>query len=696
MNRSLVCVAAELGSWRADWLSSIITSTYDWIEEADILTKIETLRWCDDLKPRDGGETNVWSRVVAQQYNVVKRDDVHQGTQHPKVLRMLLALARAKTHIVGRVVESGTSAWRSFILRWMSARWCGHRLGCEWRASCGFWTGRSMELGWPAGVSGTCCWGVDGCTAWNSVPLSRTRIVIHREALTPSCTGTTSSLLRKTQMDHFEQVLEHLMGIKRVGRFGPGRPSTGKVLKRVVNWSGDGSTWEADPKLTEKSCSTCWTWGKEKERRPWRQGHRERWSWRWFWVWVLRCQACAGRCGTRTVHCSRPSRHCLQRQDSVTADVEAYEAHAASSGASRSLLEEQSETYLEVPVSTAAEEQRRGSCLVLREIANRVWIQRAERAGTVHGWVWVLRNHEGLSAQLTQSQHPERIRGEGWIERFPAWLHCGSVRWQPAGQEARDRWSWKWMVGRNSFRRHSSQRVWSRNVVGEELNRYVSHSSCNTGTLLQVADGKSGWTGWRIFGRWWNGHEYLDLVSLAAATRLNTLQGVRRWCFVVWGWDVHLWGVRKGWRPASVGQASNDRWRVHLRIRHCITCGPRADGHSRHWNVLDLSSYVFSCRCASGRFAPHRGGVWAIKCVMSVWGTFLCCCHLVRHLYIFFGASSCTHVKPGGWETGSVSEWKRVVSHLHVSGHLCSFSTRLRAFVLFRLVGLIHGGTRST
>ena len=52
----------------------------------------------------------------------------------------------------------------------------------------------------------------------------------------------------------------------------------------------------------------------------------------------------------------------LDRPDiaySVTADVEAFEAHASSSGASRSLLEEQSETDLEVPVSTAAEEHRR-------------------------------------------------------------------------------------------------------------------------------------------------------------------------------------------------------------------------------------------------------------------------------------------------------------------------------------------------
>ena len=83
--------------------------------------KIETSRWCDDIKPRDGDETNVRSRIVVQQTNVAKRDEVHQGTP-PKELRM---------HIDVRCVESGTSAWHSFILRWMSSRWCDHRVGCE-------------------------------------------------------------------------------------------------------------------------------------------------------------------------------------------------------------------------------------------------------------------------------------------------------------------------------------------------------------------------------------------------------------------------------------------------------------------------------------------------------------------------------------------------------------------------------------
>ena len=54
------------------------------------------------------------------------------------------------------------------------------------------------------------------------------------------------------QLDHLEQVLEISLAIKRIGRIGPGRSSTGKVLQRVVNWSGDGFGWEADPRLTEK------------------------------------------------------------------------------------------------------------------------------------------------------------------------------------------------------------------------------------------------------------------------------------------------------------------------------------------------------------------------------------------------------------------------------------------------------------
>ena len=50
------------------------------------------------------------------------------------------------------------------------------------------------------------------------------------------------------QLNFLERVLENSMEIKRVGRIGPGRSSAGKVLKRVVSWTGDGFTWEADPR----------------------------------------------------------------------------------------------------------------------------------------------------------------------------------------------------------------------------------------------------------------------------------------------------------------------------------------------------------------------------------------------------------------------------------------------------------------
>ena len=71
---------------------------HDWIDEAEIPkgTKVETSRWLDDIKPRDGDENSVRSRIVVQQYNVDKLFDVHQGTPPLKVLRMLLDVTTSK------------------------------------------------------------------------------------------------------------------------------------------------------------------------------------------------------------------------------------------------------------------------------------------------------------------------------------------------------------------------------------------------------------------------------------------------------------------------------------------------------------------------------------------------------------------------------------------------------------------------
>ena len=82
---------------------------YDWIDEASIPkgTKTETSRWCDDIKPRDGDETNVRSRIVVQQYIVVKRDEVYQGTRgkdKPWVLNRALCGSRMASRCFGKLV----------------------------------------------------------------------------------------------------------------------------------------------------------------------------------------------------------------------------------------------------------------------------------------------------------------------------------------------------------------------------------------------------------------------------------------------------------------------------------------------------------------------------------------------------------------------------------------------------------------
>ena len=65
-------------------------------------------------------------------------------------------------------------------------------------------------------------------------PSSRTLIIIHRETLTPLVHGDDFvAVAVDGQLDHFEQVLVNSMEIKRVGRIGPCRSSTGKVLKCV-------------------------------------------------------------------------------------------------------------------------------------------------------------------------------------------------------------------------------------------------------------------------------------------------------------------------------------------------------------------------------------------------------------------------------------------------------------------------------
>ena len=228
---------------------------YDWIDEADIPkgTKVETSRWLDDIKPRDGDENHVRSRIVVQQYNVDKRFDVHQGTPPLKKLRMLLALATSKDSHRRKVCgiwDVSVAFFHSPMDEFTVVR---PPVGLRVR-------GKLWVL--SRALSGTRmasrCFGKLVSEVLRDAQFETVAIVPNtyhhpqRDIDTVVHGDDFVAVAEDDQLDHFERVLENSMEIKRVGRIGPGRSSAGKVLKRVVSWTGGGFTCEADPKLSEK------------------------------------------------------------------------------------------------------------------------------------------------------------------------------------------------------------------------------------------------------------------------------------------------------------------------------------------------------------------------------------------------------------------------------------------------------------
>ena len=187
-------------------------------------TKIETSRWCDDIKPRDGDETNVRSRIVVQQYNVVKRDEVHQGTPPLKVLRMLLALATSKDahrRKVCGIWDISVAFFHSPIdeltvvrpppgLRVKGKLWVLNRALCGTRMA-------------------SRCFGKLVAEVLTNPQFETVSIVPtpyhhpQRDIDTVVHGDDFAAVAEDGQLDHFEQLLENSKEIKRVGRIGPGR-----------------------------------------------------------------------------------------------------------------------------------------------------------------------------------------------------------------------------------------------------------------------------------------------------------------------------------------------------------------------------------------------------------------------------------------------------------------------------------------
>ena len=228
---------------------------YDWIDEADIPkgTKVETSRWLDDLKPRDGDENHVRSRIVVQQYNVGSRHDVHQGTPPLKVLRMLLALATSKDSHRRKVCGIWDVSVAFFHSPMDEFNVVRPPVGLRVREK--LWVLNRALYGTRMASR---CFGKLVGQVLKNAQLETVTIVPNtyhhpqRDIDTVVHGDHFVAVAGDEQLDHFERVLENSMEIKRVGRIGPGRSGTGRVLKRVVSWTGDGFTWEVDPKLLEK------------------------------------------------------------------------------------------------------------------------------------------------------------------------------------------------------------------------------------------------------------------------------------------------------------------------------------------------------------------------------------------------------------------------------------------------------------
>ena len=145
------------------------------------------------------------------------------------------------------------SALRSFILQWMSSRWCDHHRGFECRAK--LWVLNRALYGTRLASR---CFGKLVAQMLTRARFESVTIVPNtyhhpqRDIDTVVHGDDFVAVAEDGQLDHFEQVLENAMEIKRAGRIVLGRSSTCRVLKRVVSWTDDGFTREADPKLTEK------------------------------------------------------------------------------------------------------------------------------------------------------------------------------------------------------------------------------------------------------------------------------------------------------------------------------------------------------------------------------------------------------------------------------------------------------------
>ena len=202
------------------------------------------------------------------------------------------------------------------------------------------------------------------------------------------------------------------------------------MLKRVVNWNGDGFTWETDPRLTEKLIYMLNLSGREGSVNPGGKDigkHDRDIDCELEYSDAKLVQAAAGL--EQYIALDRPDiaysvKTALQQMAKPTKLVQLRGVRVARYLKNNPRLvwkypyqQQPKSIDLLVDADFAARETMLRSTSSFAEYygesANRVRVQHAERAGFVHGRVRVLRHHEGLGAQLAQPGHHDRLRGDG-------------------------------------------------------------------------------------------------------------------------------------------------------------------------------------------------------------------------------------------------------------------------------------------
>ena len=216
-------------------------------------------RWVDTAKEING-KPGVRSRLVAQEVNTYKREDVPMGTPALRVLRAVISHAAT--------AKPGQSVSKKLVARYdVSVAFFhtenGERIGVVPPASEGtpdtIWELRKAMNGtreasrqWGAKIRKVKT--ANGCSELSLCPNT---YYLAGGDVALSCHGDDSLASGEaSELNKLDEIMKQNYEVKVLPRIGDpkhgGETESGRHLGRVIKWTGSGFTWEADPKYSEQ------------------------------------------------------------------------------------------------------------------------------------------------------------------------------------------------------------------------------------------------------------------------------------------------------------------------------------------------------------------------------------------------------------------------------------------------------------